>query len=86
MLQVCLPRYCICFQWFLILFASISDTCFKCFIYFVMLQVLRLDVSKVDRHVRSAWKAEGCPSGVPAQATFRWHGPSVGVGDVVTIE
>jgi hypothetical protein len=51
-----------------------------------MLQVLRLDVSKVDRHVRSAWKAEGCPSGVPAQATFRWRGPSVGVGDVATIE
>jgi hypothetical protein len=35
--------------------ASVSDTCFKCFICFFMLQVLHLDVSKVDRVSRLAF-------------------------------
>jgi hypothetical protein len=43
------------FQLFL---QSVSDACFECFIYlfFYMLQVLYLDVSKVDRmlHIKCA--------------------------------
>jgi hypothetical protein len=41
-------------------FASVSDTCFKCFIYLLyMLQSLHLVVSKVDRglHMECMWEA-----------------------------
>jgi hypothetical protein len=41
---------CNSFQVFLGVFASVSDACFKCSIYlYSMLQVLYLDISKVDR-------------------------------------
>jgi hypothetical protein len=42
----------VCLQWFsnvLGVFSSVSEVCFKCFIYlWNMLQVLHLDVSKAD--------------------------------------
>jgi hypothetical protein len=47
------------FQMFSGVFASVSDACFKCFIcLFFMLQLLHMDVSKVDRvvHMGCAWK------------------------------
>jgi hypothetical protein len=59
MLQVCLFGCCIQFYPYVTsvlsgccisVFASVSDACFKCFIcLFCMLQVLHLNVSKVDR-------------------------------------
>jgi hypothetical protein len=50
------------FKSFLGVFTSVLDACFKCFIYlFYMLQLLHLDVSKVDQmlHMRCAWEAAG---------------------------
>ena len=78
MSQVCLSRCCICFthiasvlsrccvclQWFSI----VSYACFECFIcLFFMLQVLYLDVSKVDQvlHMGFMWEVGGGASGPP---------------------
>jgi hypothetical protein len=50
------------FQVFISVFVSVSSTCFKCFIcLFFMLQVLHLNISKVDRvlHMGCAWEAGG---------------------------
>jgi hypothetical protein len=49
------------FQMFLGVSASVSHACFKCFICFFMLQLLHLDVSKVDRvlHMGCTWEAAG---------------------------
>jgi hypothetical protein len=48
---------------FLTVFASVLETYFKGFIcLFYMLQVLHMNVSKVDRvlHIRCTWEARGC--------------------------
>jgi hypothetical protein len=51
------------FKSFLGVFTSVLDACFKCFIclFFCMLQLLHLDVSKVDHvlHIECPWKADG---------------------------
>jgi hypothetical protein len=49
-----------CLQCFSGVFVSVSDACFNCFICLLrMLQLLHLDVSKVDRglHTGCAWEA-----------------------------
>jgi hypothetical protein len=49
-LSECCIYFTMAFHVFSDIFASVSDVYFKCFIFFIrMLQVLRLDVSKVDR-------------------------------------
>ena len=50
------------FKCFSDVFASVSEVCFKCFIYlFCTLQLLYLDVSKVDPvlHMGCVWEAAG---------------------------
>jgi len=51
-----------------------------------MLQVLYLDVSKVDPvlHIRYAWEAGGGASAV--RGTFGRRGPCVGAGDAGAVE
>jgi hypothetical protein len=45
-------EYCVCLQWFSSVFTSVSDACFKCFIYLqTYIQGLHLDVLKVDQGV-----------------------------------
>jgi hypothetical protein len=58
-----LHMYAMVFKYFSGIFATVSDACFKCFmcLFFCMLQLLHLDVSKVDRvlHMRCMWEAAG---------------------------
>ena len=64
--------YCICLQWFLIVFQSFSQV-FQMLVssvssvFFCMLQLLHLYVLKVDRmlHMGCAWEAAGGASDVP---------------------
>jgi len=79
-------------------FASVSDVCCKCYNYFGhMLHVFYLDLAKVDLMLHMLqWDPHaqmlGCRQAgvdVPAcdcrhgQATSGWHGPCVGVRNVV---
>jgi hypothetical protein len=81
-----LSRYYVCLQWFLSVFFTCfcSDTCFKCFICLLMLQVFasrcfksRLCIAYRIR-VESGRGREQSPHGSIAQATFGRHGPHVG--------
>jgi hypothetical protein len=70
--------------------SSVSDACFKCFIYlYTMLQIFHLDVLKVDRvlhmlqwthllqpPIAAAWEAEGA-RGAGMLVRGKW---SVGMG------
>jgi hypothetical protein len=69
---------CVCLQWFLIVFSSVLDACFKCFICLFLLRVLHLNVSKVDRVMRvgSGRGARAVPwrqrSGVAGPPAWVW--------------
>jgi hypothetical protein len=71
-----LSECCVSLQWFSSVFrcffVSISEACFKCFIWHI-LQVSHLSVSKVYRilHMRYAWDAGG-PRAVPAHNLTAW--------------
>jgi hypothetical protein len=64
------------FKYFSGIFASASNTCSSVSLVFFMLQVLHLNISKVDRCVayRMLWEAGGGASG-----HHTWYG---GVGDI----
>ena len=73
------------FAMFFKFFSGVSDVCFKCFIcHFFMLQVLHLDIAKIDRmlHVRCAWKAGG---GTSSPHAGMWRG-SPRTGDASVVE
>ena len=84
-----LSRYRVCLQWFSSVFsrvfASVSDTCFKCFIFLLLYVVSiasgcfksRSDVSHGMR-VKSERGRERSPHRRMAQARFERHGPRVG--------
>jgi hypothetical protein len=73
---------CIYLQWLSIVFSSVLDAYFECFIcLFYTLQVLHLDVLKVDRvlYMGCTWKAGGARA-VLVRATLGQRGPLRGCG------
>jgi hypothetical protein len=70
-----------CLQWFLMVFASVSDAWFKCLIcLFYILPLLHLDVLKVDRvlYMGCAWETEEDASVPHAAVRRRRHSGSMG--------
>jgi hypothetical protein len=84
MLQACLSG-CHIFHTYVV---SVSDSCFKCFIcLFFILQVLHMDVSKVNRvlYMGCMWEARESTSG-PCVDDIGWRSPRVGMGDAGAAE
>jgi 4-alpha-glucanotransferase len=62
--------FALVFKYFSDVFASVSYACFKRFFYLFLLQLLHLDILKIDQvlHMSYAWEVSGGESDVRGSA------------------